>query len=112
MNVTAVGHAAQEDFASEAVTTVTLPASPSRPCPSSSSSSSSEQTLPPTPHGICVNCGHEVTLRVVATDDSHRTYQWVPASEPARRGRRCSEASMPAFHWSDGATAAVYRIAI
>ncbi len=52
----------------------------------------------------------EVTLRVVATEDSHRTYQWVPASETARQGRRCHEASMPAYHWAEGATAAVYRI--
>ncbi|MEU4383646.1 hypothetical protein [Promicromonospora sp. NPDC023805] len=106
MNATVVGHDAQEDFASEAFTSVTQPrpASPSLP--------SSKETLPPTPHGICVNCGREVILRVVATDDSCRTYQWVPTSEPARRGRRCSEASMPAFHWSDGAMAAVYRIAI
>jgi hypothetical protein len=106
VNTTAVGREAQEDFASEAVTTVTqpVPASPSLP--------SSKETLPPTPHGICVNCGREVTLRVVATEGSHRTYQWIPSSEPARQGRWCSEASMPAFHWADGAAAAVYRIAI
>jgi hypothetical protein len=104
VNATAVGHDAQEDFASETVTTVTQPAlaSPSFP--------SSKETLPPTPHGICVNCGREVTLRVVATEDSRRTYQWVPSSEPASQGRRCSEASMPAYHWAQDATAAVYHV--
>ncbi|MEU4387694.1 hypothetical protein [Promicromonospora sp. NPDC023805] len=48
----------------------------------------------------------------MATEASHRTYQWVPAGESARRGRRCSEASMPAYHWAADATAAVYRIAL
>lgn len=105
MNATVVGHDAQEDFASEAVTTADRPApAPTSPPPS--------DELPPTPHGTCVNCGREVTLRVVTTEDSHRTYQWVPISEPARRGRRCSEASLPAYHWADCATAAVYHIAI
>jgi hypothetical protein len=99
---TVVGHDAQEDFASEAVTTVTQPAP----------ASSFESALAPRPHGTCVNCGREVTLQVVATVDSHRTYQWVPTSEPARQGRQgrqCREASMPAYHWADGATAAVYQ---
>ena len=100
MNATVVGREAPEDFASEAVTTVTQPAP------------ASEEMLPSTPHGVCMNCGREVALRVVATDDAHRTYQWVPTSEPARQGRRCREASMPAFHWADGATAAVFHIAI
>jgi hypothetical protein len=99
-----VGPEAQEDFASEAVTTVT------RPALAPALASSFESTLPPTPHGTCVNCGREVTLRVVAIEDSHRTYQWVPTSEPARQGRRCSEASMPAFHWAQDATAAVYHV--
>jgi hypothetical protein len=108
VNVTAVGHDAQEDFASEAVTTAARPT----PAPASSSPSPSDEKLPPTPRGICVNCGREVALRIVATEDSHRTYQWVPISEPARRGRRCSEVSLPAYHWADGATAAVYHIAI
>lgn len=99
MNATVVGCEAPEDFASEAVTAVTQ------------SAPVSEEMLPSTPHGVCMNCGCEVTLRVVATDDAHRTYQWVPTSEPARQGRRCREASMPAFHWADGATAAVYHIA-
>lgn len=104
MNATVVGREAPEAVASEAITTVT------RPAPASASAS--EETLPTTRHGICVNCGHEVALRVVATDDAHRTYQWVPSTESARRGRRCSEASLPAYHWADGATAAVYHIAI
>ena len=95
-----VGREAQECFAAETVTTVTRPVS------------ASAEMLPSTPHGVCVNCGREVTLRVVATEDSRRTHQWVPTSEPARQGRRCREASMPAFHWADGATAAVYHIAI
>ncbi|WP_454853772.1 hypothetical protein [Promicromonospora soli] len=104
MSPAVVRHEVQEDFAAEAVTTVTPPA------PVSLSVPSSEETLPPTPRGICVNCGHEVSLRVVATEDSHRTYQWVPTSEPPGQGRRCSEASMPAYHWAEGATAAVYDI--
>lgn len=102
MNPAVVGHEVQEDFASEAVTTVTQPV----PAPTSSF----ESALPPTRQGTCVNCGREVTLRVVATADSHRTYQWVPTNEPARQGRRCTEAAMPAYHWADGATAAVYDI--
>jgi hypothetical protein len=101
-----VGQEASEDFASEAVTTVIRPARASAP------ESSFEQTLPSIQQGACVNCGRELTLRVVATEDSHHTYQWVPASEPARRGRRCSEASLPAYHWAAGATAAVYHISI
>jgi hypothetical protein len=103
-----VGHEFQEDFASEAVATVAQPA----PATAAVSAlvSSSEPALPSTLYGVCVNCGREVALRVVATEVAHRTYQWVPASEPARQGRRCSEASMPAYHWADGATAAVYRV--
>lgn len=110
MSPVVVGHGFQEDFASEAVATVVGPA----PAPTSAAVatpvSSSEPALLPAPDGVCVNCGREVTLRVVATEDSYRTFQWVPTSEPARQGRRCSEASMPAYHWADGATAAVYRI--
>ncbi|PUB24036.1 hypothetical protein C8K30_110180 [Promicromonospora sp. AC04] len=66
--------------------------------------------LPAVPHGICVNCGYDVTLRVVATEGTRRTYQWVPFDEPARPGRRCYEAAIPAYHWADGATAAVYHV--
>jgi hypothetical protein len=81
-----VGHeAAQEDFASEATAIVT-------------------------PHGACVNCGRQVTLRRVATDQTHHIYQWVPENEPTRPGKQCSEAAMPAFHWAHDATAAVYRV--
>ncbi len=69
-----------------------------------------EVALPAAPHGICVNCGYDVTLRVVATEGTRRTYQWVPSDEPARPGRWCYEAAMPAYHWADGATAAVYHV--
>ena len=107
MSAVVVGREAREGFASEASTTGARPV----PAPASAPASSSEPTLPP-PHGTCVNCGREVILRVVATEDSHRTYQWVPTSEPAEQGRRCHEASMPAYHWADGATAAVYHVSI
>ena len=86
---------AQEDLASEAV---------ARPVPTP------EMALPAAPHGTCVNCGYDVTLRVVATEGTRRTYQWVPSDEPARPGRRCYEATMPAYHWADGASAAVYHV--
>ena len=106
MSPTAVGQQAQEDFASEAVATVTPPAPASAPAPSASP----ESALLSTPHGTCVNCGRQVTLRRVATDQTRHTYQWVPDDEPARPGKRCSEAAMPAYHWADDATAAVYHL--
>ena len=102
MSPAVVGQQAQEDFASEAITTVTSPALMPTPAPRS--------TLPSTPHGTCVNCGRDVTLQRVATVATHHTYQWVPHDEPARPGRRCSEAAIPAYHWADGAAAAVYRV--
>lgn len=96
----AVGPEAQEDFASEAVATVTEPG----PAPASS------REPVPAPHGICVNCGRVVRLRVVSTDGSRRTYQWVPDGDPARPGRHCNEGSLPAWHWAADATAAVYHV--
>jgi hypothetical protein len=96
-----IGHEAQEDFAAEALTTVTQPT----PTPSVS-----PEPLPPVPHGPCVNCGRDVMLRVVATEGSRRTYQWVPDDETPRRGRYCSEGSLPAYHWAAAATAAVYHV--
>jgi hypothetical protein len=105
MSTPVIGHQAQEtheqaleDFASEAVAAV------ARPVPASETGSRLA------PHGTCVNCGGEVTLRVVAIEGTRRTYQWVPSDEPARPGRRCYEAALPAYHWADGATAAVYHV--
>jgi hypothetical protein len=95
-----VGQQAQEDFAAEALTTVTPPTPSAAP----------DLALPPTSHGACVNCGRRVTLRRVATDHTHHTYQWVPDDEPVRPGKQCSEAAMPAYHWALDATAAVYRV--
>ena len=66
--------------------------------------------LPAAQHGVCVNCGYDVTLRVVATEGTRRTFQWVLSDQLARPGRRCYEAAMPAYHWADGATAAVYHV--
>lgn len=110
MKPAAAGHLdpVQEDFAAEAMTTVTPPVP--APSPAPKLPVAPEAPLPPSPHGTCVNCGRDVTLRQVATDSTRHTYQWVPDDEPARPGKRCSEAAMPAYHWADGATAAVYRV--
>jgi hypothetical protein len=96
-----------EDFASEALTSVT----PSAPTLTRTSPASPWSTLPSALHGTCANCGRPVTLRRVATEATRHTYQWVPDDEPARPGKRCSEAAMPAYHWANGATAAVYHLA-
>ncbi|MFD6140646.1 hypothetical protein [Promicromonospora sp. NPDC060271] len=99
--------AEQEDFASEAVATVTAPPLLGPEAPAAPVSA------PPTaPRGTCVNCGSDVTLQQVATDTARHTYQWVPAGEARRPGRWCSEAAMPAYHWAHGATAAVYHVSI
>lgn len=103
MSPAVVGHQVEhEDFAADAITTVTPP--------TPTASASPWSTPPTTLRGTCANCGRPVTLRRVATEATHHTYQWVPDDEPARLGKRCREAAMPAYHWADSATAAVYHL--
>ena len=100
MNPASVEHEDQEDFTAHVVTTMTPPAE----------SSAAPQSALPTPRGTCVNCGRVVTLQRVASDAIRHTFQWVPDNETARSGRWCSEAALPAYHWADSATAAVYHV--
>lgn len=100
MNPALVEHEDQEDLTAQVVTTVTPSAVPS----------AAPQPALPTPHGTCVNCGRVVTLERVASGTTRHTFQWVPDNETARPGRWCSEAALPAYHWADSATAAVYHV--
>ncbi|MEU4384752.1 hypothetical protein [Promicromonospora sp. NPDC023805] len=100
MNPAVVEHEGQEDITAQVVTTMTSPGVPS----------AARHPALPTPHGTCVNCGRVVTLQRVASDTKRHTFQWVPDNEAARPGRWCSEAALPAYHWADSATAAVYHV--